>query len=71
MICVLTVSCYMIMVLYYIVDLVIYCNYFDFFFSDELRCVKILSQFGADSGFDSDNKHKEIGRKFTHTITPI
>ena len=40
MICVLTVSCYMIMVLYYIVDLVIYCNYFDFFFSDELRCVK-------------------------------
>ena len=40
MICVLTVSCYMIMVLYYVVDLVIYCNYFDFFFSDELRCVK-------------------------------
>ena len=40
MIWVLTVSCYMIMVCYFIVDVVIYCNYFDFFFSDELLCVK-------------------------------
>ena len=32
---------------------------------------KISSQFGADSGFDSDNKHKEIGKEFSHAITPI
>ena len=40
MIWVFTVSCYKIMVWYFIVDVVIYCNYFEFFFSDELRCVK-------------------------------
>lgn len=61
---------YMIMVWYYIVDVVIYCNYFDFFQWRVALC-KILSQFGADSGFDSDNKHKEIGTEFTYALTPI